>query len=322
MIKIFFKKLYYFIILLIIIVFCIFLLEFLLRIYGLGDPVIYKTDLSYGYAPLPNQSVLRLNKSKITINKKGLRATQEWDNQNSNKVLFFGDSVTYGGSYIDDKKIFSELTCSNLNQIEKKKYLCGNAGVNAYGADNIKYRILYGDIQDENWIILTLIEADGFRSLQNILSIPAFLDKPKFLPAIQETLLHIFWKMNIYLRNSHAFQNADSKNNSNSIYVFKYSLKSLRNLLISENQKGKKVLIMLHPEKKDVLNGKPSKNYLLMKKIFEEKESKLILVDMFPIIKTKYSNDLYYDDVHLNKDGHALFAKEISNIIKKYDKYH
>jgi hypothetical protein len=120
MIKIFFKKLYYFIILLIIIVFCIFLLEFLLRIYGLGDPVIYKTDLSYGYAPLPNQSVLRLNKSKITINKKGLRATQEWDNQNSNKVLFFGDSVTYGGSYIDDKKIFSELTCSNLNQIEKK----------------------------------------------------------------------------------------------------------------------------------------------------------------------------------------------------------
>ena len=292
MFLLYFKKIYYIIIFLIIFFFCIFFLEFLLKIYGLGEPIIYETNASYRYAPKANQSVTRLKKSIVTINKSGLRSTEEWDNKSSVKLLFFGDSVTYGGSYIDDKKIFSELTCSNLNQIEKKKYLCGNAGVNAYGADNVKYRILYGAIQDENWIILTLIEADGFRSLQNILSIPAFLDKPKLLPAIQEALLHIFWKMNIYLRDSHTFQNADSKNNSNSIYFFEYSLKSLRNLLISENQKGKKVLIMLHPEKKDVLNGKPSKNYLLMKNIFEEKESKLILVDMFPIIKIKYSKSM------------------------------
>ena len=121
MLKIFLKKYYYFIILLIIIIFSIFFLELLLRIYGLGDPIIYKTNLSYRYAPSPDQSVIRMNKSKITINEKGLRATQQWDSKNLNKILFFGDSVTYGGSYIDDKDIFSELVCHNLNQVNKKK---------------------------------------------------------------------------------------------------------------------------------------------------------------------------------------------------------
>jgi hypothetical protein len=248
------KKSYYLIILLVIIIFSIFLLEFLLKIYGLGDPVIYKTNLSYRYAPSPNQSVTRLNKSKVTINNKSLRATQEWDSKNLNKILFFGDSVTYGGSYIDDKEIFSELVCHNLNQVNKKKYLCGNAGVNAYGVDNIKNRILYGEIQDAEWIVVTLIEADGFRSLQDVMSIPAFLDKPRIFPAIQEIFLHLTWKINIFLRSGYSYYNSNqTKKITNSINIFQESFRSLNNTLINESTKGKKILVVFHPSKESVL---------------------------------------------------------------------
>ena len=105
-----FKKIYF--ITLVLIIVSLFLLEFLLRVYGLGDPIIYGTNLSYRYFPLPNQSVNRLRGSNIKINDKSLRATLEWDNDNKNKILFFGDSVTYGGSYIDNKEILSTSQCS------------------------------------------------------------------------------------------------------------------------------------------------------------------------------------------------------------------
>ena len=292
----------------------------MLRIYGLGDPIIYKTNLSYRYAPSPDQSVIRMNKSKITINEKGLRATQQWDSKNLNKILFFGDSVTYGGSYIDDKDIFSELVCHNLNQVNKKKYLCGNAGVNAYGVDNIKNRILYGEVQDSDWIIVTLIAADGFRSLQDVTAIPVFLDKPKFFPAIQEICLHFAWKLNIFFRSSHSYNlTTQTKTTINSVNFFEESFRSLNNTLINELAKGKKILVVFHPSKESVLSGIETEEYVSMKNIFKQKQSELLFLDMFFIIKSFYSSDFYYDSGHLEKKGHILFAERISRIISEYD---
>lgn len=316
---IFFKKAYYFFIFLLIFIISIFFLETLLRIYGLGDPIVYKTNLSYRYAPKANQSVVRLKKSKISINESGLRSTNEWSQNNNHKVLFFGDSVTYGGSYIDDKEIFSELVCYNLN-LAKKKYLCGNAGVNAYGVDNINNRILYGEVQDSKWIVVTLIEGDGYRSLQDVMAIPAFLDKPRLLPAIQEVLLHLTWKFNIFLRSDYSYNyTQQNKEETNSIDIFQQSFKRLKDTLINELAKNKKILVVFHPSKESVLNGIETVEYKLMKNIFEEDKSKIIFLDMFPIIKSFYSSNIYYDTVHLDKKGHLLFAEQISKIINQYD---
>ena len=316
----FIKKVSFVVIFLTIFIFSIFFLEFLLKMYGLGEPIIYETNTSYRYAPKANQSVVRLNKSKITINKKGLRATQEWESKNLNKILFFGDSITYGGSYIDDKEIFSELVCNNLNLLNKKEYLCGNAGVNAYGVDNIKNRILYGEIQDAEWIIVTLIEADGFRSLQDVLSVPVFLDKPRLFPAIQEIFLHLSWKVNIFLRSNYSYNNStQAEKIINSINIFQDSFQSLKNTLIHESTKGKKILVVFHPSKENVLSGIESKEYKLMKNVFNDEKSKLLFLDMFLIIKSSNNSNLYYDSAHLDKNGHLLFAEEISRIISKYD---
>ena len=43
--------------------------------------------------------------------------------------------MTYGGSSIDDKDLFSHIVCKKLNE-----YLCGNAGVNSYGVYNTVMR--------------------------------------------------------------------------------------------------------------------------------------------------------------------------------------
>ena len=71
---------------------------------NLGKPVIYEPNILWGYSPKPNQITERFKKSKITIDNNGTRSVYNWNNDKKN--YFFGDSVTYGGSYIDDENFF------------------------------------------------------------------------------------------------------------------------------------------------------------------------------------------------------------------------
>jgi hypothetical protein len=169
-------------------------------------------------------------------------------------------------------------------------------------------------------MVITLIAEDGFRSLQNVMSIPAFLDKPRLFPAIQETCLYLTWKVNVFLRSGYNYNNKiQTKKITNSINIFQESFRNLNNTLIIESTKGKKILVVFHPSKESILSGIESKEYKLMKKIFNQEKSKLLFLDMFSIIKSSSSSNLYYDSVHLDKNGHLLFAEKISRIINAYD---
>ena len=46
-----------------------------------------------------------------------MRSSENWDhkkNEESFNILFFGDSVTYGGSVVNNNEIFSEIICKKL----------------------------------------------------------------------------------------------------------------------------------------------------------------------------------------------------------------
>ena len=133
----------------------ILLTETYLRYIGLGDPVRYDSNLIYGYAPKENQKKERLKNSTVTINDIGLRTTKNWKGNKQEKIIFIGDSITYGGSYIDDIDIFSNLVCEEI-----KKYICGNAGVNAYSIQNMVLRSKY-DQRINNGKIYIFLFAPG-----------------------------------------------------------------------------------------------------------------------------------------------------------------
>ena len=175
------KKFFYLISIILIILIPTTVTEIYLKYIGLGDPIIYDPNFVYGYAPRINQKN-RLKNSTVTINDIGLRAIYDWKNENK-KIIFFGDSVTYGGSYIDDRETFSHLTCEYLNDIN---YLCGNAGVNAYGIHNIVYRSRYDTrIGDDKLRIFILVPDDFYRGLQDHNTAHFYMKENNFLfPAI------------------------------------------------------------------------------------------------------------------------------------------
>src|SRR5690348_151461 len=102
-------------------------------LFGLGKVVIYDANPIYGYRAKQNQTVARNPHRIVKINNLGLRAEQDWELKDfHHKILFLGDSVTYGGSYISNDQLFSHLIGKKIPE-----YIVGNAGVNGWGVNNV-----------------------------------------------------------------------------------------------------------------------------------------------------------------------------------------
>ncbi len=168
---------------------------FLEKFMGLGNPVIYSSFPLFGYRPLPEKEYSRYWGAKIKFNNLALRAETDWDKNIEDKILFLGDSVTYGGSNIDNTELFSFLSVKSLGG----SYISGNAGVNAWGVENV-----YGLIVESNFIpakvyVTTFPEKDFYRGLVRLRGLPFFSRDPKF--ALKE-----LWYYFCYIQNNKRYK--------------------------------------------------------------------------------------------------------------------
>ena len=81
---------------------------------GLGHPPLFYKNPHYGFRLRPNQNTVRFYGAKFNINNLGLRSQKDWDSITENKILFLGDSVTYGGNHLSNDELFSEIAVQNL----------------------------------------------------------------------------------------------------------------------------------------------------------------------------------------------------------------
>lgn len=104
------------------------LLEGVLRLLGLADPVLYAADEHAGYRLRPDQHVTILG-NEITINRWGVRDPRALENTNpgTRRILVLGDSVTWGGIREKQENLFTSVAESRLEDAEVI-----NCGVNGY----------------------------------------------------------------------------------------------------------------------------------------------------------------------------------------------
>ena len=299
----------YFCAILILIVLPISFTEIYLRIIGLGDPITYDSNYVYGYAPKENQSKKRFKKSKVTINDVGLRSLHNWSgNKNKKKIVFYGDSVTYGGSYIDDTEIFSHLVYENL---ESNKFICGNAGVNAYGIINIIYRSRYDErINNSNIKIFLIIPDDFYRGLQNSKTAHFYLNENNYIfPAIFEAINFIATKYDI---NNFISKRDISEEKKNQKELIDEAIKLLASEIERLKNNDEKFLLFYSPGK----NENIKLNKYILKKLKMNINSNII--ELNEILK----DDMFEDSSHFNKKGHKAvsikIANEINNLISNY----
>lgn len=157
------------------------------KVYGLGNVVVYESSPLYGYRPAASQQITRRGKN-IQFNNIGLRNSDDWSSNDG--IMIIGDSITYGGSYIDN----SELFTTKLSELINKPV--GNAGVNAWGVHNMVGLVVDTEFLPTNHLIMLIPEGDMYRGLNRIGGLP-FFTKPA--NSAFDELAH-FWHYNASLK--------------------------------------------------------------------------------------------------------------------------
>lgn len=274
---------------------------------GLGDPIRYDKDLIYGFAPKENQKKKRFKNSYITINESGLRSIENWRDSKKKKILFIGDSVTFGGSYIDDKKIFSHLVCDKL-----KEFSCGNAGVNGYGIINMANRSKYDERVQDTDIVIFLFSALNFtREYANSETAHFYLnDYNFFLPGLMEAISFFSTKYDVnYLLS----KKDNTKKYNHGRELIDYSLDQIAIEAKRLKRNNKIVKIFLSVEK----NNKKSKNSL--NQYIFDKLANSELENFYSFENILNKNEYFVDNIHFSSKGHKIVAQKIISIISSID---
>lgn len=168
---------------------------FLKTFSGLGNPPLYELSPLYGYR-LKGKQVIEprggmgfLYGARLSTNNLGIRAAAEWDANPAGKILFIGDSVTYGGQYVADGQLFSSIAGGWL-----AGWQAGNSGNNAWGVENIVGLLLDHDFSPAEVVVTCLLEGDFYRGLTRASSLPLWTEQPRF--ALQNLMMHIIWRTN------------------------------------------------------------------------------------------------------------------------------
>ena len=276
--------------------------EMCLRLFlGLGHPVLYRSSPLFGYRLQPDQLVHRRG-SEIRVNNLGLRADRDWDSNIENKILFLGNSVTYGGTYISNKYLFSHLAVQGLNG-----YVAGNAGINGWGIENISALIVeYGFLPARTYVTV-LQETDFYRGLSKLAGKPFWTTKPTF--ALQE-LLGIFYvdRLEAMYENHDAF--VATFENEKTVERSCAKLKAMDDFLKS---KGYNHLIYFSTNTSQLIDG-------VVIDTMVTKHLKLAGIDVIYLknrseissLSKAKQREFFYDSYHLNETGHALWAKIIN----------
>lgn len=279
------------------------LAELYLRYVGLGDPILFYANASYRYAPLPDQKQRRQRGAWVTIDSKGLRSSRDWSDRADGKILFIGDSVTWGGTYIDDADTFAEGVCQRLTKATGKSFVCGNAGANEYGTDNMAERIRYKDFNDEAALVVTLISPDATRGLADAQGRFFFTQRPPPpFRALWEAAAFLTWRSYRYLRPIDYRSNDD-------LSVADRSLQNLFDAIRATQRPGRTVLFALSPLENE-LGGHESLLTKHVQAILDRSEFDLL--DLHAAVSAAHSKNFYYDGIHLDVKGHHFYADQIA----------
>ncbi len=281
--------------------------EFSLRlVFGLGNPVLYCSSPLFGYRLQPNQFVHRRG-AEIRVNNLGVRADRDWDENIENKILFLGNSVTYGGTYISNNDLFSHLAVQGLSD-----YVAGNAGVNGWGIENISALIVDYEFLPARTYVSVLQEMDFYRGLSKLAGKPFWTTKPTF--ALQE-LLGSFYvdRLNGMYENHERF--VSTLENEKTVERSCARLKAMDNFL---KLRGYTHLIYFSTNTDQLLKGVPADT--IVAKLLKMYDINGVYLNEKPellSLSKAEQQELFYDWNHLSKKGHGLWGKIIGEDLRR-----
>lgn len=275
----------------------------------------------------------------MTINESGYRSTESWTKSAAFKVLWIGDSVTWGGSYIDDQDTFAELSCRRIEEATDLEAVCGNGAVNAYGVDNMVSRLRHDRAGETANVIVAVIGLPNFFRGVSTIGGQSWIEDPTPgpLPALRE--LATYYASRLLLLLQRGGDDGPSCDEAHGSSVAQASLAGLLQVLKEKQTAGAVVLLVRYALVHEVADADDSHLAHLPACLGPVAESELLLdlseavrasevpyLDLTAAVREALNPDstepFFYDRAsHLEIRGHRVYAQAISDRILELTGY-
>jgi len=302
-------------------------LEGAARYLGLGDPVLYYNDAWGGMRPLPNQKHSRLGGAIVTVDSNGYR-TPVPDAPGAMRILYLGDSLTWGGSSIDDSAIFSEVAADVLREKNRPVYAM-NSGVNATALVN--HAEIFQHYVDQNGRLDAVVWLFPWGDVQRTFAsggpmFPARY-KPKFaLVEVIDYLITKFWanflrdvpptKDDFLTPNRPAGQDLSFEDKCEQERKAR-NLDAVRGVVAEARRRGVPIVMGVSPYRNgDDLEPIPDE----AKSFLDEMAGDgAIIVDASAALtdESGSAKGVYLDNVHLSQEGHRRVGRALGAAINE-----
>ena len=283
-------------------------LEVGLRLLGLGDPVLYDNRRAWGYRPRPDQERRRLGGARVHVNNLGTRGPEVEAKRPAGveRLLFLGDSVTWGGSYVDESQLFSNVAGETLAAARGVRVEALDAGVNAWGAANILGLVTEtGGFDSTVWVV-TALEDDFRREKVHAGEVPYFDVAPH--TAIEE--LAVLGAYALLTRYKAPKPDADLRRiGDDNVQLYKAVAESGR-------LRGARVLLVWHPTAPAVAGRvtEPHRDpYLAL--AADTGATTLDLTPAYAAAPGAGFGNVYEDGLHLSITGHRIAGEAIGRAL-------
>ncbi len=268
--------------------------EIALRMIGLGDPILYDNRGTYGYRPLPDQTHRRLFGARVHVNHLGVRGPEVAPG--ALRVLFLGDSVTWGGSYVDDRELFAAVAADVVEKRLSRPVVPLDAGVNAWGPQNVAALLEEeGSFGARLWV-LTLLEDDFRREKTHVGEVPYFNVGPR--TALEELAVLASYKiLGAYKR---------AKPSADLDRIAQENLAACGRIFEMARAAKARLLIVWHPSA-GTLAGDPEPRKAAL--LAAAATADVPVLDLAPVYRGQ--GGLYADGLHLSVAGHRVAGAAI-----------
>lgn len=274
---------------------------------GLGNPVLITSDASCSYILKPDQDVRRFF-ARTHINHYGMRSDEVSSVHRAGmlRLMFVGDSITYGTSRIDQQELFTELVHRELPAIVHRPVEVLNASAGAWAPDNELAYIRSRGIFQSDIVLLVLNDGDLTQPGNTIAAVGD--DLPDKRPA---TAIGELFSRYIEPRIGHLLRRSDAGDRiaANSGDVIRKNLEDLNSVLGIVSSQGAQLIVVYIPFRRDIPELSRVSASILMA------WSNAHHVGMFDLTSAEapyFAKEITLDNgVHLNARGHAVIAQEL-----------
>ncbi len=228
------------------------------------------------------------------------------------RVLVLGDSVPYGDSYIDQDETFCKVAQRLLNQ-NSTRFEVLNAGVNAYGPQNIVRYIKTRGLLDADLVIVYFPWGNLRRDFTNFYIVPFWSNYPTL--ALGEFLRYFTWT--IFGSLSQKWKDTNAFQNQRVLAMNLDALAEIKRFCVNS---GKPVFFFWSPYL-DTMTGKTPDKFSGDREELRKRIPGHCTIDMEPVLKQNGSiSSLYVDGVHYSVEGHRVAGKYLAEFILSHMK--